>query len=62
MRDSKRIEKVLDVIREVWNANPDLRFPQFVEMLKLRIKREPDFDAFHLEYEELIAKAFGKEV
>ena len=62
MRDPKRIEKVLDGIREVWTANPDLRFFQLVEMLKWRIKSEPDFDAFHLEDEELIAKAFGTEI
>jgi uncharacterized protein YihD (DUF1040 family) len=30
MRDAKRISKMLDRIREVWERNPDLRLAQLV--------------------------------
>lgn len=30
MRDPKRIEVILDHIRQVWEANPDLRLGQIV--------------------------------
>lgn len=30
MRDPKRIDKVLDVVKQAWAKNPDLRFGQLI--------------------------------
>lgn len=30
MRDPKRIDKVLDVVKQAWVKNPDLRFGQLI--------------------------------
>lgn len=30
MRDPERIDEMLDLIREVWQSNPDLRFGQLI--------------------------------
>jgi uncharacterized protein YihD (DUF1040 family) len=30
MRDPKRIEQIIDLLREVWEHNPDLRLGQIV--------------------------------
>lgn len=37
MRDPKRITEILDLLDQVWSVNPDLRFFQFVEFLKMKI-------------------------
>jgi hypothetical protein len=33
MRDPARIERVLDLIKQIWNKSPDLRFNQLIDNL-----------------------------
>lgn len=51
MRDPKRIEKVLAVVRDYWLTNPDLRFFQVVEIIKHKLGKD---DAFYVEDEEIL--------
>jgi uncharacterized protein YihD (DUF1040 family) len=51
VRDPKRIEKVLSMVRNVWLENPDLRFFQVVEILKSQVGQE---DCFYIEDETLL--------
>ena len=51
MRDPKRIEKVLSMIRSYWLTNPDLRFFQVVEIIKSKLGQE---DCFYVEDEDLL--------
>jgi len=40
MRDPKRIEPILQLIREIWNKYPDLRLTQLI-MNVLRMNQDP---------------------
>jgi len=40
MRDPNRIEKILNLIREVWYTNPDLRLTQLI-MNALSMNQDP---------------------
>lgn len=49
MKDPKRIEKILAIIREIWYANPDLRLTQLI-MNALLMKSDPYYvEDEHLE-------------
>jgi len=46
MRDPKRIDKLLDTIRIIWKANPDLRWQQLMDYI------DSNDSKFHMEDEE----------
>jgi len=52
MRDPKRISEMLDAIREVWEAHPDLRLCQLI--LVVLGKGYYKKDIFHVEDNELL--------
>ena len=59
MRDPKRIEEVLNVIRGVWHTCPDLRLTQLI------LNSIPhNLNAFYIEDKELVKflKDYAKEV
>lgn len=51
MRDEKRIDKILDKLREVWKANPDLRLGQ----LLIGACRVQEFIFYYMEDEKFEA-------
>ncbi len=53
MRDPKRIEKVLNIIRGMWHANPDLRLCQLLSSAAI-ISGWKDTDLFNLEDGQLV--------
>ncbi len=59
MRDPARIPFILDHLRKVWEAHPDLRLGQLV--VNAATVR-PQLDPFYIEDEELIGRleALGK--
>lgn len=63
MRDPKRIDPMINVIREVWRQHPDWRFGQLV----VNMSRDAKYagDLFYLEDEEMMRyfmslETFGK--
>lgn len=50
MRDKKRIDKILDKLREEWKENPDWRFNQLLINLGLI----PDGPHWHLEDDKIL--------
>jgi uncharacterized protein YihD (DUF1040 family) len=50
MRDPKRIDEILNELREVWMANPDLRFGQLV--VNVVKPKEPTPEVFYIEDDE----------
>lgn len=46
MRDINRIKPLLSKFQELWESSPDLRFGQFVEIIKNEIKTD---DLFYVE-------------
>lgn len=62
MRDPKRIDEVLELLREVWTENPDFRLGQIVAVAAATANGS--FDPFYLEDDVLtqrIRENFGKE-
>lgn len=53
MRDDKRIDDVLSVLRSAWKKNPDLRLCQLIENAVGK-------DAYYLEDEQLKAALLAK--
>jgi uncharacterized protein YihD (DUF1040 family) len=51
MRDSKRMDIVLNLLKEYWILNPDLRFGQIVGLLQ---NDTIDDDLFNVEDEDLM--------
>lgn len=51
MRDPKRIEKALAVLRRIWTAYPDLRLGQIIEGA---ITPRADHCIFNIEDEEMV--------
>lgn len=50
MRDPKRIDEILNELREVWMANPDLRLGQLV--VNVVKPKEPTPEVFYIEDDE----------
>ncbi len=48
MRDIKRIEPLLDKLKELWLSSPDLRFGQMIYILQQQSK----IDLFNIEDDE----------
>ena len=42
MRDKSRINKILKIIKDIWEENPDLRFVQLVENVTTNYYIEDD--------------------
>ena len=53
MRDPARIERILTKVKILWKQNPDARFFQIVEYLKLLAKEKGYPDAFFFEDDEM---------
>lgn len=49
MRDPERIDRILDVLRDYWIANPDLRLAQII--VSAANPRTPCPEVFHVEDE-----------
>lgn len=56
MRDQKRIDEVLRVLREVWTANPDIRLGQLV-VNAARLAR-PNAPPFYVEDDDMYAALY----
>jgi len=54
-RDPKRIPKVLEVIREIWEKVPDQRFGQLIYNLT-QFSEIKEKDVYYIEDDELIRK------
>jgi len=52
MRDPKRIDEVLAVLREVWSASPDLRLGQLVVIAAN--PKDPCPEVFYAEEDKLL--------
>ncbi|WPC42943.1 hypothetical protein [Clostridium sp. JS66] len=50
MRDIKRIDILLDLLREYWSKNPDLRLGQILNI----VASVEDVDVFYLEDDKVI--------
>lgn len=46
MRDPKRIDRILFILREYWKTNPDLRLGQIVTNLTTATHKMEDADGF----------------
>jgi uncharacterized protein YihD (DUF1040 family) len=61
MRDPKRIEPILSLIREIWTKHPDLRLTQLI-MNALNINRDPyyieddDLEKALVEYKKIAGR------
>ena len=51
MRDPNRIAHLLVLLGRLWKRNPDLRFAQIIEILKLKLGTD---DMFYVEDDSLI--------
>jgi len=54
MRDSERIQVIIDKLKEIWLHNPDQRFGQltynlFSQIPNTRKKGQTELDMFHVE-------------
>lgn len=49
MRDIKRIDRILEILRCVWNQVPDWRLGQIIENIKLQYNID---DLFYIEDDE----------
>lgn len=50
MREPERIDRMLDLVRELWKRYPDLRFNQLMDSLTREFRQEnDDADLFYLE-------------
>jgi len=54
MRDPKRIPEMLEAIREVWEAHPELRLGQLIVIAVGGWERFEKRDIFHVEDKELL--------
>lgn len=54
MRDPKRIDEILNELREFWTANPDLRLGQLV--VNVVNPKVPSPEVFYVEDEEFRAR------
>ena len=54
MRDPKRIEPMLDLIRTIWTRSPDLRLGQLISNTTVDVDDEDRL--YHIEDEELAEK------
>ncbi len=52
MRDKKRIKRLLKLIEEIWNKNPDLRLCQLIE----NVVHHDDNCIYHVEDDDLEKK------
>ena len=43
MRNEKRIEKVMELLTDIWKSNPDLRFFQLLYILQSKFSRENNY-------------------
>lgn len=55
MRDPKRIDKMINLLRDVWHANPDMRLGQLMLNLTRNSQLEDDINRiWHAEDEEWV--------
>lgn len=52
MRDINRIDVILEKLKDIWVANPDLRLGQLVEICRYKSKKV-DVDLFYIEDDDL---------
>lgn len=57
MRDPKRIDKILDRIKDIWHRHPDMRFGQ----LLINLQVVPDGPVWHQEDDKVEALLAHKE-
>lgn len=51
MRDISRIDKIIDVLRDIWKLVPDWRFGQLIE----NFKRDANlYDMFYVEDDDIL--------
>ena len=54
MRDPDRIDSVIDVLRDVWNCNPDIRLGQLI--VCAAEPKEPCPEVFYMEDADLVER------
>lgn len=47
MREVERIDRILDLLKQIWNSHPDVRFNQMIDSLSWLYAKENDK---HIEY------------
>lgn len=52
MRDPKRIDRIIELLRAYWHTYPDLRFFQMILALEKRLFEEETINLFFLEDED----------
>lgn len=60
MRDKKRIKRILKLLEELWNKNPDWRFGQMLINFNIIKSDNPTWNTEDLVWEDFLKQQVGK--